>query len=450
VVDFYKYIDRKFDQVERRYEDAPAPKPSIIFSPQQQEAIDAALSGRNCLITGPGGVGKSAVIKEIVRGLRAQGKQVAITATTGIAAIAIGGMTIHSCMGTGISGCRARQLRRMGPDSVAKAENRLGVIDTIIIDEISMATGDMTDMWDWWLGLVMGCGGTRVFGGKQIILSGDFLQLPPVITDLDTDKVKNRYAFQAECWERANFHTCYLSKSFRQDNADFVKHLNRIRRGILAEDTIEYFRPCVGRPLDNPTQLRSTNREALEYNTEKLRDLPGEQWTIRASFEGDERWFDALKKNCIAEEVLELKVGAPVLFVQNLPGAYTNGQRGTVIDIQEGVVKVEKTNGTIVDVIWGEWDIVNAQERQLAVMKQIPLKLAWAITIHKSQGMSLERVSVDLGTVFEAGMSYVSLSRAETLEGLALAAPLDPSQIITSAKCVQYYKDLVQKMKANQ
>ncbi len=447
-------LNRTYARVEKRMEDEQPVQPvnvkepvlapsTIVPSPRQAAAKAAALSGDNVFMTGPGGTGKSEMTRDIVATLRGQGKKVAVTASTGIAAIAVGGTTLHSLMGLGIAGNRAEAMKKLGPETIARVQKRLQYVDTIVVDEISMITGDHLDMADWWLNMVAEAspGNFKPFGGYQMIFVGDFLQLPPVVKD--DAKLVNKYAFQSESWANAKLHECYLTKSFRQGDREFVRHLNRIRLGELDDETIEFFAPCVGRKLDEPTRLFPTNREAQDLNMRRLDGLKGSYWSHEALLDGNDKWFDALRNNCIAEVSLELKLGAPVIFLKNNRElGYINGMRGVVRGFHADYIEVEATDGRTFQVPQETWEMTNADNLILASLTQYPLKLAWALTCHKSQGMTLERVQVDLTNTFERAMGYVSLSRAKSLEGLSLDVPLHRSQVRASKQCVDYYTAL--------
>lgn len=450
-------LNRTYARIEERFDKKALPMPAapvdieaesrIELVGRQVLARDIALTGRNEFITGPGGVGKTEVVRAIVSALRAKNKRVAITASTGIAAVSIGGMTIHSTLQTGISQTRAEVMAKMGPDTMHKAAERLYYIDTIILDELSMMRGDYLDMMSWWLGLV--CERPlEPFGGKQIIGVGDFLQLPPVITEADRPKVVKTYGFEADVWKEAQFEEVYLNQSHRQADPELFKHLCRIRRGIVEADTIEFFRECQGRQLEDPTRLYATNGEAFDENQRRLRQLPGDPVVFTAELAGIDAWKRAMVDNCIADETLNLKIGAPVMFLKNTPGVYANGERGRVVCFEDGLPVVETENGRSVIVEPHIWTMKDSQERLLASMQQIPLKLAWAVTIHKSQGMTLSRVHVDLEKCFERGQAYVALSRAKSLEGLSLNVLPSMSNVRASAKIVRYYQELAAKMRA--
>jgi len=411
---------------------------------QQVKAIQTALGGKSLAIVGPGGTGKSVLISRLVKELRRQGKRVAVTASTGIAAVNVGGITLHSFLGTGIAGNRASMQKKMTAESFARAKERIEPFRVIIVDEVSMLTGDFLDMMDWWLSLVRDMPqGTKPFGGFQLIFSGDVLQLPPVIKN---EVVKNKYAFQADAWKASGIVTCVLTENFRQADKEFRRHLMRVRRGYCPEDTVEFFAPCVLRKVEDPTRLYPTNDEVRRVNERRLAELPGEDSVFAARFEGNPKWFTPLSEGCIAEKELRLKEGALVIVLKNFPSlGLFNGMRGVVTKILGKSVEI-LPQGSDAPVAFQEteWDFKSADDRVLATMIQIPLKLAWALTIHKCQGMTLDSLEVNLTRCFERGQAYVALSRARTLEGLRLTVPLDQGMIRASKLAVRWWDEALE------
>ncbi len=446
---------KKINAERKRLEEAQAQRPvapAVKLVGRQVDALNAALAGHSIFLTGPGGTGKSEVVKQIVASLRARGDGVVVGASTGIAAVAIGGMTIHSIIGLGIARNRAEAMRRMGVDTKSKAQDRLNSVKTLVVDEVSMLSGDFIDMLDWWLNMVRDHepGRFQPFGGYQMIFVGDFLQLPPVIRD--SDKVEKRYAFEADAWKNGGIVEVYLNESHRQADPDLYRHLCLIRRGIVTEETVDFFRQAHDRPLVEPTGLYGTNQEAAAVNARNLKKINAELHEFEAQMAGNQKWYNALIDNCIAEYILALKVGAPVIFVKNKWGGYVNGERGVVTEVGGDYVIVRKDggpeDGREVTVERAPWEMKDAKDRVLASLTQFPLKLAWALTIHKSQGMSLDRVRVDLAGCFERGQAYVALSRARSIEGLSLSVLPNEGSVRASNRVVTYYRDLARRMKA--
>jgi ATP-dependent exoDNAse (exonuclease V) alpha subunit len=424
---------------------------TVTLGRDQQRVYDRALEGENLLVTGAAGTGKSFTIGEIIRGLRQAGKSVAITASTGIAGLNVGGCTIHSFLGTGIKGTVGALRKRM-PDVLEnkKLDKRLRRTDVLIIDEVSMLSGDYLDMVDFWLTWVRkdfwkyeaheegdAFAKAPAFGGMQVILVGDFLQLPPVLK-YDTPRP---FAFQAAAWERGKVQTELLQEVFRQSDATFAEHLNRLRVGDLTPQAEDFFAACVGRELEHPTFLVPHNASALRYNLDALERLPGDVAKYEATLEGKSWAFDALAKDCIAERELKLKVGAQVIFLCNdSERRIVNGMRGEVTRCEPGHIWVKRSTGGEVSLDRHRWERKDGDGATVASMKQFPVKLAYALTIHKSQGMTLDRVRCNLERAFTGGHAYVALSRATSAEGLSLDVSLTHDQVMVAPEAVEFYE----------
>ena len=420
----------------------------LKFNERQQHAVDAACDGKNLFITGPGGTGKSATIDRIIRVLKQMGRQVAVCASTGIAAVNIGGCTIHSFLGTALSKDVTDLVSFMGNNGhvPTKHAERLNTVDTLVLDEVSMLTGDYLTMADLWIRMarIHRLAGTyKPFGGMQLIISGDFLQLPPVETR--DDSFEHQYAFQSPVWSRLDAELVQLTHVFRQSDREFIHHLMRLRRGIVTPDTAAFFNSRVGVKLKDPTRLYAKNVMVDRVNREHFNRLPGKSRKYTALLTGSAQARERLLKNCLVGRTLALKLGAPVLFARNCyvqGNDYVNGERGRVVRMYHNTVEVEKENGDIVLVSKVTWELKNAGMKVVASMSQLPLKLAWAITIHKSQGMTLQTVECDISECFARGQAYVALSRACTTEGLSLTSPIDSTCITVDPKLVAFDESL--------
>jgi ATP-dependent exoDNAse (exonuclease V) alpha subunit len=377
-------------------------------------------TGANVFLTGEPGSGKTHLVNQYVAYLRSNGIEPAITASTGIAATHIGGLTIHSWSGIGIR----RDLTKYDLDHIGQNRNvvrRVGKAYILIIDEVSMLSARTLSMIE----LV-----TRElrrneepFGGLQVILVGDFFQLPPV--DRREDLVSEQFAFGSSAWSALNPLVCYLSEQHRQEDAVFLEFLSAIRRAVVNESHRQLLRTRYApKPKDGITQLYSHNVDVDEINNAELTKLAGAEKTFQMTSHGGEKLVLALKRGCLSPEILALKVGARVMFTKNdvTRHQYSNGTLGTVTGfVKEGGWPVIKTNaGKTIFAETDEWQIED-NGRVLARISQIPLRLAWAMTVHKSQGLSLETAHMDLSQTFEYGQGYVALSRVRTLAGLSLA-----------------------------
>lgn len=423
---------------------------------QQQDAYDAVILGNNTFITGPGGVGKSEVVKRIVRDTRAAGRRIAVTASTGIAGVNIGGYTIHSLLGTGLAGSVMELKAHHSQNQLDKAANRLAEVDIILTDEVSMLTGDYIDMMDWWLRkiamvLYRHGGVDKPFGGWQIVFVGDFLQLPPVIKA--RKRVAHRYAFQSPAWAAANLQVHYLRKGYRQSDAEFRKHLMRVRKGNAPQETLDYFNTRLGFKFDEgikPTRVFPTNAEVDRVNSFELNKCPTPEFNYEAAFDGIPAWIDALKNNCPCEPFLELRVNAEVMFIRNNQKlGYVNGTRGRVVSLTKDQITVQAYSGGLIDVPMVEWEMKNHKGDILSSVRQYPLILGWAATVHRCQGSSLDYMEFDPARVFEKAQAYVALSRVRSMDGLRLTNRIGSETVKASNLCVNYYVDLLEKERAD-
>jgi ATP-dependent DNA helicase PIF1 len=416
------------------------------MSTEQKECFDAAMGGRNLFISGPGGVGKSFVLREIIEEFKARGQKFRIAASTGVAALNVGGSTIHSLLGTRLSGNIKDCKQHLGTQTMQRAQYRLNFVKTIIIDEISMLSGDYISMIDFWLQQVRS--NPEPFGGCQMIFCGDFLQLPPV--EKKGDASEFRFAIDSPSWLSADLKTVDLIKSFRQEDQTFVNALNRVRFGEYTKDIRKVFRPCIGRELDEPTHLVATNKEADQINFDKLRDHPGEEISSKPTFTMMTKYTDGVKEKMVRDSLTDsplcLKVGVPVLLLKNhREGLYINGSRGIVETLHQyehgeiSSIVVKLDTGDTVEVGKEEWERVDGDHRVVATMSHFPVRLGWALTIHKSQGLTLDNVEIDLSHGFACGQAYVALSRLKSLEGLALTIPIDPSIVKAEPRLVEFY-----------
>lgn len=419
----------------------------VSLSPDQDAALDAAIAGKNLFITGAAGTGKTHLIHTIITALRmTQGKRVAIAASTGIAAMSIRGSTIHSLLGTGIRGnCqqlyKAIQSKSLRED---KIRARLQRIDVMIVDEVSMLTGDFIDMTSE-LCCYIREEKDQPFGGIQVIFCGDLLQLPPVITENET-RPRYEQCFLAEAWADAKVQPVTLTTVFRQDDAEFIGHLMRVRDATAGKDTREYFNERVS-PIahqedqDGCTVLYPTNKGAKSRNDRMLYEHPGKEIQYQADLDGPEWAIEKCIKGCIAEVDLRLKVGAPVIILKNdYEQGLRNGMRAVVLSVSPNYVKVKTETGMSVGLEPHVWEFRYGGEVPIATLTQFPVKLAWALTVHKSQGMTLTKVHCDLTRCFAPGQAYVALSRASTVQGLTLEGALMKSVIKANTPALHYYQ----------
>lgn len=396
----------------------------------QNEAFSILKTGANVFLTGEPGSGKSHMINRYVEYLRSCGVEPSITASTGIAATHIGGMTIHSWCGIGVrSKLTSHDLDlMMDKDRLVR---RLRAARVLIIDEVSMLSGDTLALVEQVCRALRDS--TEPFGGLQVVLAGDFFQLPPVAPRGGEEAVKSisldggdwsPFAFMGTAWQKANPIVCYLTEQHRQEDPAFLRSLSAIRKGEVTDEVRQCFtNRCIEPPAEvEHTKLYAHNFAVDRLNDARLRTLPGERHDFAMTASGAPGIVEGLKRGCLSPETLSLKVGAKVMFTKNsVEGKFVNGTTGEVVGFSKvnGNPQVQTINGKMIDVELAEWSIFDGM-KCLGMIKQIPLRLAWAITIHKSQGMSLDAAIMDLTAAFEYGQGYVALSRVRTLAGLYL------------------------------
>ncbi len=386
----------------------------------QAQALDILKTGANVFLTGEPGSGKTHTVNAYVAYLRAHGIEPAITASTGIAATHIQGQTIHSWSGIGIRG----SLSQYDLDHLSTTEylvRRIQKTHVLIIDEISMIDARTLDMVD------MVCRELRnkpeeAFGGIQVVLVGDFFQLPPVGRSGDSAQ----FAFQSNVWNHMRPVVCYLTEQHRQSDDRFLSILSAIRKNRHDHEQYAHLERCLvdadDAYEDSITRLFSHNADVDAINAAELAKLPTMPTVYTMTTKGKDSLVASLQKGCLSPERLELKVGAVVMCTKNNnQKGYVNGTLGIVTGFEQGTKYpiIETRNGERIVIETSDW-IIEENGKQKASITQIPLRLAWAITIHKSQGMSLDAAVMDLREVFEYGQGYVALSRVRTLDGLKL------------------------------
>src|SRR3990170_3141692 len=397
----------------------------------QEQALLILKTGANVFLTGEPGSGKTHTINQYVAYLRERDIEPAITASTGIAATHIGGMTIHSWSGMGIK----TKLDKYDLDKIASTEyiaKRVLRAKVLIIDEVSMLLSETLSMIDAVCREIKRS--PDPFGGLQIILVGDFFQLPPIVKNeikennaqsMLLEESLTRFAYDSPAWNRANPIVCYLTEQYRQDDDKFLSILSAIRTDTFGEDQlchIETRKIKHSAAPESAPKLFSHNADVDRVNEEILAKLSGKPQAFPMSSRGSDSLVAALKKGCLSPETLYLKVGAAVMFTKNNPKeGFVNGTLGAVeeFDKHSGYPIVKTRSGRRIKVEPMDW-AVEENGKIRAQITQLPLRLAWAITVHKSQGMSLDEAVMDLSNVFEFGQGYVALSRVRRLSGLYL------------------------------
>jgi ATP-dependent exoDNAse (exonuclease V) alpha subunit len=415
----------------------------------QELAIEILLAGHNAFLTGAAGTGKTFVLNEFIKLAKKSGKKVAITATTGLAATHLNGNTIHAWSGLGIQDALSSKFfTKLTKSRVEQIQKT----DILIIDEISMLHGFRLDLID------VICRTVREnespFGGLQIILSGDFFQLPPVTRADEKVDGETHFAYNAESWRNLDPTVIYLTKQYRQNDDDFLEILNKIRRNEIARADAEKIARRYNAKLDGfdeITELHTTNRNVDMINERRLSKLEGEEKQFSMTSTGAESYVDRLKKSCLAPETLRLKLGALVIALKNNPERkFANGSIGKVVGFEDNLGDlpvVEFRNGRTVTVEPDTWELRDGDKKRAALF-QIPLRLAYAITVHKSQGMTLDAAKINLANVFEPGMGYVALSRVKTLDSLSISG-LSSKAFFVHPEVLEKDKDFLKKSAKN-
>jgi ATP-dependent DNA helicase PIF1 len=384
----------------------------------QEEALAILESGKSVLLTGAAGAGKTYVLNQYIQRAKKQGKSIAVTATTGLAATHLNGTTIHAWSGIGVHD----QFDKKAVSKLAKSRQELiKKADVLIIDEISMLHDYRLDMVDQTLRMVRD--NRDPFGGMQVVLCGDFFQLPPVNR---RGGRMGSFVTNSEVWLQNVFTVCYLNTQFRQrDDSLYTDILNGIRAGVLTRSQLQALQERakgVDDPFTPRTRLLTVNVDVDGVNLEQLDSLQGEVHEYEMETHGPKQYVEQLQRSCLAAEVLRLKLGAQVMCIKNAQDRkYFNGSLGKVIGFEKltDCPIVELTNGKTITIRMDSWELMDGEKRRASIM-QLPLRLAWAITVHKSQGMTLDAARIDLSRAFVEGMGYVALSRVRGLKHLIL------------------------------
>ena len=401
-------------------------------------------TGKSVFLTGKAGTGKTTFLKHITR---TTSKRFVVLAPTGVAAINAGGSTIHSFFQLPLCPYlpdvkeliteyqtpeRYRSLRK-------ERVNIIRTLDLLIIDEISMVRADLIDAVDMTLRRYRR--NDKPFGGVQLLMIGDAQQLSPVVKENERPYMSqvypSPYFFHAKALQKMDYVTIELQKVYRQKDREFLDILNAVRENRITSDVLKKLNARVHAydEEDEPIRLTSHNAKADSVNLMKLDELPGEPYSFEAETEGE---FP--ENSYPADFVLTLKVGAQVMFIRNDPeGEYYNGKIGKVESIDSrGLIQVTDEDSGLINVTPVEWEniqyVLDEESGEivpsvLGKFRQFPLRVAWAITIHKSQGLTFDRVTIDAGAAFAFGQVYVALSRCRTLEGISLDTPISYSAI---------------------
>ena len=421
----------------------------------QLRAVSIMQGGGNVFLSGMAGTGKSTTL---LRFIGQSFRCVDVCATTGIAAlnlqdqfrrsagIGLPAHTVYRWSGIGLGPAPGQSFESYWsflnsgrvPMSRLAAFRRIAKCECLVIDEISMLPGRIFDYLDYQFQQIRE--NKLPFGGIQIIAVGDFLQLPPVSKTGRYD-----WAFQSEAWKRAVFKNVYLKNIHRQDEPLFIEALNNFREGRISQRVADVLASRVKMFVDRKVvRLMTHNAQVDKWNEYQIGEIEAEELTHVATFTGPEHESDFIRKNSITPAILTLKVGARVMVTSNITDENgqliaVNGQCGEVIDQMEGGVSVMLDNGTAVILVPKKWTY-DPQCEDSASMSQIPLRPAYALTIHKSQGLTLDRAHIDIRAAREPGQAYVALSRLRSLSGLYLKDWIKGIHI--SEEAINFYRNI--------
>ncbi|KAG5001926.1 hypothetical protein JHK82_023079 [Glycine max] len=445
-------------------EQCRTPMSKIEWSEEQKQVLSSVSEGKSVFITGSAGTGKTLLLEEIIKFLNRLHTPygVYVTASTGVAACALKGQTLHSFAGIGIIfSDDDPQLLVERVLSNQGACRRWRKVEALVIDEISMVSAKLFESLEFVAREMRGVDET--WGGIQLVVSGDFFQLPPVVSNKDycCSSQGVMYAFEAECWNRSFDLQVELTRVFRQSDYGLTRLLEGIRRGESDPQDLEFLENlCLGSSEcdHDPSivQLFPLNKDVERVNDERLRSLQKDVVVYRAVDSGKGHWKGNLRYGIVPDEI-SLCEGARVMLVKNLDTEHglVNGATGVVVGFSWSLGEEEHLSGICNDKVLpvvkfdggkfltikpAKWHLMDGPE-VVACRKQIPLILAWAMSIHKCQGMTLERVHTDLSRAFGCGMVYVALSRVRSLEGLHLSA-FNRSKIKVDQRVSRFYRSL--------
>jgi len=408
---------------------------------EKKKVVKAVLAGKNVFVTGSAGTGKSHLLDYLKKELKSK---MHVTATTGVAAVNVGGRTLHSFAGVGKAEEDAVTLSKL---VFVGARKRVEGCKILVVDEVSMLSAELLDKLNLYFQIIRKNG--EFFGGMQVLFFGDFLQLPPVgVTRQD-------FAFESEAWEKANFSCFELLEVFRQKDKKFIALLHRIRSGKVSDADREVlankrFDPSKISEGITPMILLPTNSECDEINEVEMEKLEGEEVYCNAMFWGDERYKQKLRSTMPFKEHLILKEGAQVMMRTNTYAkrGIVNGSMGVVIDLKSdrSAPLVRFSNGEEIyigaeSIPYNTVSSSGEPKEQLAGVTQIPLTIAYAVTIHKSQGQTIDYVLCDLDRIFADSQVYVAISRARSFDGLFIEN-FRTDTVFCNEKAMEFYRNL--------
>lgn len=409
---------------------------TLQLTTDQSKAYEALCSSENVFLTGGAGSGKSYLIKYFMQD-KINPQTFPLLASTGAAAVLIGGRTFHSFFGLGImEGGAEATWTRLATDNRVLA--RIRKVDGVIIDEISMIPGVAFEIAER---LARKAKGKDLpWGGLRIICVGDFAQLPPVTQTKDRD-----WCFLNPTWEQTQFSHHILKINKRVESDDFLEILKWIRWGRVNNDVIQFLNQHIKEHDENDlgTRLFPRRQQAEDFNNKKLKEIPKDEIEIHTIYMGEEKFIQALKKNSPLPETLKIKEGCRVMLIQNDPQRkWVNGSQGKIISYSVMEIKIKLDSGRTVKVEKNSFSLQDPEGNVKASALNFPLVLSYATTIHKSQGATLDKIWVDLRSLWEPGQAYVALSRLRSADGLNLIG-WSPSSIKIDPAVFNFYKQIV-------
>ena len=415
----------------------------IVLNFEQESALKSFKTGKNIFLTGPAGTGKSVTLNKIKEYCIISSKNFGITATTATAAFILGGKTLHSFLGIGLAKESAEEIFKFVRYKLKHVAERLRECQVLIIDEISMLDAELFDKISEYLKFIRK--NNKPFGGLQLVLTGDFCQLEPVSGD---------YCFKASEWKQLNLKTVYLHKLIRQDgDTVFQNLLSKVRYGkcttkiyellsSLKDKEFGEIKPTILYPRNvDVDKINKLESDKLIASGAKKQDYPIE-YPKSKNKEKTQRWVKSLD----IPDIVSFCVGDQVVVTQNInqDEGIVNGTRGVVIDVKNRKVNIKRING---EQVWINYHTsTNAEDSNLSV-SFMPLKLAYALSIHKSQGMTLDAIEIDIGSkIFAAGQAYTALSRAQSLESVKVKS-ISMSSFIINPDVLKFYKEVDEEVK---
>ncbi len=401
------------------------------LNPDQRQALEILKGQDNVFITGAAGSGKSYLLRCFLSGTK-----IPVLASTGAAAILVNGRTFHSFFGLGImeGGFQATLERAIANKRLVR---RIKKTETVVIDEVSMISGPTLRAAETICREIRG--GLAPWGAIRVIAVGDFAQLPPVNPHIRAKE----WAFLDESWARSRFHPVVLRQPMRTLDARFLEVLNHVRQGRLTDEVRDFLNERVRpQPATEFTRLFPHRQTVESYNLQRLSLLPDPLHTFETIYAGTERDIENFRRHSPIGDQIQLKLGALVMLRQNDPqGRFVNGSLGLVQKISPEELAIELLNGRMITLEKASFSLLDAEGRMVVSATNFPLSLAWAMTIHKAQGATLDRVMMDLRRVWEPGQAYVALSRATDPAGLFLEG-WRPEAILSDPVVTKFHRQL--------